>query len=166
MGIMPFVGSRSYRAAHHELTKRDIEAKKTLSATPPPPPVIPPRPPDPVRPPVVVSIPPLIDEPEIIPHQPTVRAIITAVCAHYETDPVDILSKRRPDSVVKARHIAMFLARKHTLKSLPDIGRRIGNKDHTTVIHAINKINKLLEVDLSVAADIAAIEAKIAGGSK
>lgn len=161
MGIMPFVGHPSYQAARSELMKRAFAAEKS-SAPKPPPPATPPRRPDPLPP----AIPPIVGETKIVPHQPTVREIVVAVCAHYETCHVDVLSKRRPGSVVKARHMAMFLARKHTLKSLPDIGRRMGNKDHTTVIHAINKINKLLSIDVALAADIAAIEAKIAGGKE
>ena len=57
----------------------------------------------------------------------------------------DILSIRRPKSIVRARQIGMYLARKHTSRSLPEIGRRFGGKDHSTVLHAVRKIEANLE---------------------
>ena len=52
----------------------------------------------------------------------------------------DILSQRRHRSVVWPRQIGMYLAKQLTSRSLPEIGRRFGNRDHTTVLHAIRKI--------------------------
>ena len=53
----------------------------------------------------------------------------------------DILSQRRHRSVVWPRQIGMYLAKQLTSRSLPEIGRRFGNRDHTTVLHAIRKID-------------------------
>ena len=59
----------------------------------------------------------------------------------------DILSQRRHRSVVWPRQIGMYLAKQLTSRSLPEIGRRFGNRDHTTVLHAIRKIEGELAGD-------------------
>ena len=63
-------------------------------------------------------------------------------------------SSRRLRSVARPRQIAMYLAKKLTTKSLQDIGIHFGKKDHTTVIHAINKIEQLMENDFELAEEI------------
>ncbi len=55
----------------------------------------------------------------------------------------DILSSRRTATVVKPRQVAMYLSKALTLRSLPEIGRRFGGRDHTTVLHAVRKIEGL-----------------------
>jgi chromosomal replication initiator protein len=69
------------------------------------------------------------------------------VASHYSVSRADILSSRRTASVVKPRQVAMFLAKLLTLRSLPEIGRRFGGRDHTTVLHAVRKIEALLQID-------------------
>jgi chromosomal replication initiator protein len=59
----------------------------------------------------------------------------------------DLLSSRRTAVVVKPRQIAMYLAKTLTLRSLPEIGRRFGGRDHTTVLHAVRKIESLSHAD-------------------
>ena len=59
----------------------------------------------------------------------------------------DILSSRRTAVVVKPRQVAMFLAKTLTMRSLPEIGRRFGGRDHTTVLHAVRKIEGLSQTD-------------------
>jgi chromosomal replication initiator protein len=66
----------------------------------------------------------------------------------------DILSSRRSASVVKPRQIAMYLAKILTLRSLPEIGRRFGGRDHTTVLHAVRKIEGAVEADVSLREDV------------
>ena len=56
-----------------------------------------------------------------------------------------MLSQRRSRPLARPRQIAMFLAKKMTTRSLPEIGRRFANRDHTTVIHAVKTIEKLIE---------------------
>ena len=58
-----------------------------------------------------------------------------------------MLSQRRSRPLARPRQIAMFLAKKLTTRSLPEIGRRFANRDHTTVIHAVKTITKLSEKD-------------------
>jgi chromosomal replication initiator protein len=69
------------------------------------------------------------------------------VASHYSVSRADILSSRRTAAVVKPRQVAMFLAKMLTLRSLPEIGRRFGGRDHTTVLHAVRKIEALLQID-------------------
>ena len=69
------------------------------------------------------------------------------VASHYSVSRADILSSRRTAAVVKPRQVAMFLAKILTLRSLPEIGRRFGGRDHTTVLHAVRKIEALSHTD-------------------
>ncbi|MEL6374803.1 MAG: chromosomal replication initiator protein DnaA [Pseudomonadota bacterium] len=70
--------------------------------------------------------------------------ILRMVARQYGVSKADLLSQRRHRSVVWPRQIGMFLAKQMTSRSLPEIGRRFGNRDHTTVLHAIKKIERLL----------------------
>lgn len=69
------------------------------------------------------------------------------VANHYSISRPDILSSRRTATVVRPRQIAMYLAKVLTLRSLPEIGRRFGGRDHTTVLHAVRKIETLSKTD-------------------
>ncbi len=93
----------------------------------------------------------------------TVEEIIRKVAEHYHLKVNDILSARRARAVARPRQIAMFLAKNLTSKSLPDIGRRFGGRDHTTVIHAIKKINELKESDASIAEDVELLRRMLEG---
>ncbi len=84
----------------------------------------------------------------------TIDEIIRKVADHYNIRMTDILSPRRARSVARPRQVAMFLAKKLTTKSLPEIGRRFGGRDHTTVIHAVRKIEELRSVDNQIAEDV------------
>lgn len=84
----------------------------------------------------------------------TVDEIQKAVAAHFGVTTTDICSKRRTQSVVRPRHVAMYLAKMLTTRSLPDIGRRFGGRDHSTVIHAVNKITAMVEAGDAIGHDI------------
>ncbi len=73
------------------------------------------------------------------------------VASHYNISRADILSSRRTANVVRPRQIAMYLSKVLTLRSLPEIGRRFGGRDHTTVLHAVRKIEDLAAKDKSLA---------------
>ncbi len=60
----------------------------------------------------------------------------------------DLISARRSRVIARPRQVAMFLSKLLTTKSLPEIGRRFGGRDHTTVIHAVKKIKKKLKQKL------------------
>jgi chromosomal replication initiator protein len=83
-------------------------------------------------------------------HEPKrvkIEDIQKLVASHYSVSRADILSSRRTAVVVKPRQVAMFLAKTLTMRSLPEIGRRFGGRDHTTVLHAVRKIDGLSQTD-------------------
>ena len=84
----------------------------------------------------------------------TIDEIIRKVSDHYNLRMTDILSPRRARAVARPRQVAMFLAKTLTSKSLPEIGRRFGGRDHTTVIHAVKKIEELKSIDNQIAEDV------------
>ena len=81
------------------------------------------------------------------PRRIKVEDILRIVSRHFAVPKAEILSDRRHRSVVRPRQIGMYLAKQLTSRSLPEIGRRFGNRDHTTVLHAIRKIDKELSGD-------------------
>jgi len=76
------------------------------------------------------------------------------VARQYNVSRADLLSSRRTANVVRPRQIAMYLAKTLTLRSLPEIGRRFGGRDHTTVLHAVRKIEGLVDTDTALAEEI------------
>ena len=84
----------------------------------------------------------------------TIDEIIRKVADHYNLRLSDMLSPRRARAVARPRQVAMFLSKMLTSKSLPEIGRRFGGRDHTTVIHAVRKIEELKAVDNQIAEDV------------
>ena len=91
--------------------------------------------------------------------------IIRVVAEHFEVTKQDLLSARRTANVVLPRQIAMYFAKTMTLRSLPEIGRRFGGRDHTTVLHAVRKIEKLVCGDREFADTIAALRSRIGGAA-
>ena len=77
----------------------------------------------------------------------SVDKIQNTVSSYFNITLNDMLSQRRSRPLARPRQIAMFLAKKLTTRSLPEIGRRFANRDHTTVIHAVKTITKLSEKD-------------------
>lgn len=88
----------------------------------------------------------------------TIEGILLLVAKHFAVKMSDISSARRVRSVVRSRQVAMYLAKTLTSCSLPEIGRRIGNRDHSTVIHAVRKIEELIRKDLGFAEKIASLK--------
>ncbi|MDI4657183.1 chromosomal replication initiator protein DnaA [Xanthobacter autotrophicus] len=88
------------------------------------------------------------------PKRVRVDDILRVVAKHYNVSRADLLSQRRTATVVKPRQIAMYLAKTLTLRSLPEIGRRFGGRDHTTVLHAVRKIDGLVATDRVLAEEI------------
>jgi chromosomal replication initiator protein len=83
------------------------------------------------------------------------------VARHYNVSRSDLLSSRRTANVVRPRQIAMYLAKTLTLRSLPEIGRRFGGRDHTTVLHAVRKIEGLIGKDNALAAEIESLKSQL-----
>jgi chromosomal replication initiator protein len=88
------------------------------------------------------------------PKRVKIEDIQRIVARHYNVSRADILSARRTATVVRPRQIAMYLSKVLTLRSLPEIGRRFGGRDHTTVLHAVRKIDGLLHSDNALAEDV------------
>lgn len=83
-----------------------------------------------------------------------IEDIQRVVARHYNVSKADLLSSRRTRTIVRPRQIAMYLAKVLTPRSLPEIGRRFGGRDHTTVLHAVRKIEGLIEGDKMLAEEI------------
>jgi len=79
--------------------------------------------------------------------QVTIDEIMRKVADHYTMRMTDMIGPRRSRSIARPRQVAMYLAKTLTSKSLPEIGRCFGNRDHTTVIHAVRKVEALLQTD-------------------
>lgn len=84
----------------------------------------------------------------------TVEEIMRKVADHYNLRMSDMLSPRRARNVARPRQVAMFLSKALTTKSLPEIGRRFGGRDHTTVIHAVRRVEELKVSDSQIAEDV------------
>ena len=88
----------------------------------------------------------------------TVDRIQKAVCEEFRVTLTDMTSKRRARIIARPRQVAMYLSKKLTKRSLPDIGRRFGGRDHTTVMHAVKRIDALRAEDPAFNAQIEAVE--------
>jgi chromosomal replication initiator protein len=88
------------------------------------------------------------------PKRVKIEDIQRIVARQYNVSRADLLSSRRTANVVRPRQIAMYLAKALTLRSLPEIGRRFGGRDHTTVLHAVRKIETLASNDATLAEEI------------
>lgn len=100
---------------------------------------------------------PLIPPPKINNKYPSINSVIHTVCAYYGVTKTDLISDRRFPDIVHSRHIAIYIARVLTLRSTPEIGRRMGDRDHSTVIHACRKIARLMRSDVWLCAEVAEI---------
>ncbi|WP_245425341.1 chromosomal replication initiator protein DnaA [Phyllobacterium brassicacearum] len=83
-----------------------------------------------------------------------IEEIQRIVARHYNVSKQDLLSNRRTRTIVKPRQIAMYLAKMLTPRSLPEIGRRFGGRDHTTVLHAVRKIEDIVGKDQKLSQEL------------
>jgi chromosomal replication initiator protein len=93
----------------------------------------------------------------------TIDDIQKATAEHYGMKQVDLISERRNRSIARPRQAAMWLAKQLTTRSLPDIGRRFGGRDHTTVLHAVRRIEALKAGDPQLARDLETLARKLRG---
>ncbi|MBV8652276.1 MAG: chromosomal replication initiator protein DnaA [Alphaproteobacteria bacterium] len=84
----------------------------------------------------------------------TIDEIQKRVAEHYNIRLSDMHSARRARAVARPRQVAMFLCKQLTPRSLPEIGRKFGGRDHTTVMHAVRKIEELRAIDRTLAEDV------------
>lgn len=87
-----------------------------------------------------------------------IEDIQQVVCKHYNISKADLLSASRARNLVWPRQIAMYLSKVMTPRSLPEIGKRFGGRDHTTVLHAVRKIDKQSQSDASLRRDLALLK--------
>jgi chromosomal replication initiation ATPase DnaA len=97
---------------------------------------------------------------------PSILDIKHAICRRYGVTMGEIDSPQHDAKLVRPRHIAMYLAHRLTLKSLPEIGRGFGGRDHTTILNAKKKIAKLRAEDRDFAQELAELERSLAGPPK
>ena len=88
------------------------------------------------------------------PRRVKIEDIQKVVATHYNVSKADLLSSRRTRTIVRPRQIAMYLSKTLTPRSLPEIGRRFGGRDHTTVLHAVRKVEELMQGDRTLADEI------------
>lgn len=96
----------------------------------------------------------------------TTQDVLRAVCKHFRVSKEDILCQARTQNFVRPRHVAMYLTKELTGRSLPEIGRRFAGRDHTTVLSAIRKIETLLITDVELAATVEEIRGEIVAGAQ
>lgn len=94
----------------------------------------------------------------------TVDGIVNIVAEHFNITPQDIRGSKRSRNIAYPRQITMYLCRHMTENPLQDIGEQLGNKDHSTIIHGINKIEKELETDETLQSTIDVLQKKISPG--
>lgn len=93
----------------------------------------------------------------------TIEEIQKKVAAHFNIRTSDMHSARRARSVARPRQVAMYLAKQLTSRSLPEIGRKFGGRDHTTVMHAVKKVEELRERDATFAEDVELLRRMLEG---
>jgi chromosomal replication initiator protein len=93
----------------------------------------------------------------------TIDDIQKQVAAHFNIRLADMYSARRARSIARPRQVAMYLAKQLTSRSLPEIGRKFGGRDHTTVMHAVRKVEELRDGDSSFAEDLELLKRMLQG---
>lgn len=99
------------------------------------------------------------DTPDL--HIPRMSEIVRAVCDHYDINEIELLSDRRAREVARPRQVAMWLGRKMTFRTLPEIARYLRRGDHTTVMHGIKVIDSLIASDFEFANAVHSIRRRI-----
>lgn len=79
-----------------------------------------------------------------------IAEIQASVARYFRVTAVEMISERRAVAIARPRQIAMYLAKRLTTRSLPEIGRKFGNRDHSTVIHAVRRIEELRGLDCEI----------------
>ncbi len=92
---------------------------------------------------------------------PRIAEIQQAVANHFGTPLIDMRSDRRSARLARPRQLAMYLARQLTPHSLPSIGRHFGNRDHTTVMHAVRVVEIRRSADIALGDAIDEIRARL-----
>ena len=84
----------------------------------------------------------------------SIEEIQRKVAEHYNVRLSDMIGPKRLRTIARPRQVAMYLCKQLTTRSLPEIGRRFGGRDHTTIMHGIRKIDELMAADSQMSDDI------------
>ena len=84
----------------------------------------------------------------------SIEDIQRKVAEHYNIKLADLVGQKRVRTIARPRQVAMYLAKQMTTRSLPEIGRRFGGRDHTTIMHGVKKIEELCAEDHGMAEDV------------
>lgn len=146
----------------HSDFMRKITEQAALLRSPRPPDIVAPPEPDP---PIISGNYKLtwVSIVEVLPplQQSRLKRIKEAVCSFYGVNYAELISDRRQKYIVLPRQIAAYLCKELTLSTLPAIGRAFGGRDHTTILHAHRKIERLLLVDSDLAFEVAGIRSRL-----
>ncbi|WP_224816478.1 chromosomal replication initiator protein DnaA [Hasllibacter sp. MH4015] len=83
----------------------------------------------------------------------TMDEIIKKTCEYYKLRQVDMISQNRQRAIARPRQMAMYLCKRLTQRSLPEIGKKFGGRDHTTILYGVRKIEELMQIDSQIAED-------------
>jgi Bacterial dnaA protein helix-turn-helix len=162
---------RWHIAALENIERCELPKVKAKAVVIPEPPEPPPSDPAPMQMPIirryrVPTIIPLVPQPHWFYRRPSdnrlyphLEAIQIAVAYYYNVTLVDMNSERRQQAIVLPRQIAYYLARHLTYKSLPEIGRRMGDRDHSTILHGCRKVEQLMRIDPDLTDFVEGLEA-------
>lgn len=92
---------------------------------------------------------------------PSIAAIQRTVSRCFDVSVDDMVSARRMDRITLPRHVAFYLIRKMTLRSLPEIGRKFGGRDHSSILHGVRRIERLISSDAVMAAKVSGLIAEL-----
>jgi chromosomal replication initiator protein len=93
----------------------------------------------------------------------TIEEIQRKVAEHYNIRLSDMIGPKRVRTIARPRQIAMYLSKQLTSRSLPDIGRRFGGRDHTTIMHGVRKIEELMTGDSQLSDDLQMLKRLLQG---
>ena len=93
----------------------------------------------------------------------TIEEIQRRVADHYSVRLSDLIGPKRLRTIARPRQIAMYLAKQLTPRSLPEIGRRFGGRDHTTIMHGVRRIEELMTTDSQMADDLQLLRRQLEG---
>ncbi|MEC9152998.1 MAG: helix-turn-helix domain-containing protein, partial [Pseudomonadota bacterium] len=93
----------------------------------------------------------------------TIEEIQKRVAEHYNIRLGEMYSARRARAIARPRQVAMYLAKQLTARSLPEIGRKFGGRDHTTVMHAVRKVDELCAIDSAFSEDVELLRRMLEG---
>lgn len=103
----------------------------------------------------------ILEPPNLANDRMAIGRIKREICSYYNITRIDLESKRRTVNLVRPRQIGMYLSKTLTKRSLPEIAALFGGRDHTTVLHGVRKIEKLIETNPKIAEDVIELKRRL-----